>query len=228
MRITMQANFAARWSWCFRADAAFVFAALTLFFAPISRAQTTVNYTMQTGDMDRVSASPSGGIYNSGSTSIGMWMNGDNNTQGNAVWDTFRVGSASNTAARELQIGDEFTITVNTRGVYYGTVGVSLNDGNEFSNDSFTNRLDNSRLAVIQNGANFGSGTGGAGSWYVSGASTPNFANVPNGTATDYVIRVKITSGSTANITLGSSTLYDIGMNGSVGANIDSFYFCLS
>ena len=138
----MQANFG---FWKGRISRYGAFLVFLSCFASVLKAQSpvTVNFNMQTGDMDRVNSNAgSGGIYNSGTTGIGMWMAGDNIGQGNVVWDTFRVGSASNTSARELQIGDEFTITVNTRGVYYGTVGVSLNDGNDFSNDNFTNRVD--------------------------------------------------------------------------------------
>ena len=71
----MQANFAARCSWCFRTFAAFVFAALTLFFAPIAHAQTTVNYTTQTGNFnslltERNNNPPYAGTYNNGATEL--------------------------------------------------------------------------------------------------------------------------------------------------------------
>ena len=197
------------------------------FFIPESHAQSPVNYTMQTGNFDRtISNAASGAIYNNGASWMGMWMNGDLTTQGDVAWKTFKT-AATGGAARELQIGDEFSITLNTKGVYYGTVGVSLNDGNDFTNDNFTNRLDNSRIAVIQNGINFGSG-GGTGSWYVNAATAPSLNNTPNGSLTDYTIKVKITSNTTANVTLGSTTLYDLAMNGSAGTNIDSFSVWLS
>ena len=158
----MQANFAARWSRCFRADAAFVFASLTLFFAPIARAQTTVNYTTQTGNFnslltERNNNPPYAGTYNNGATELANYANGGSfgNTPGAAAFQTFTTTGNGNTGAvRALQVGDTFTITAFTGAnpSAGGYLGISFRDSTTYSNfgsatDSATEarfQLDNS------------------------------------------------------------------------------------
>ena len=191
----------------------------------------SISYTMQGNQFDRTSSTGNAGTFNDGATQFGMWMDGDNTSQGNVIWKTFRTGSSTGSSARDLQVGDSFTIKINTRGAYYGSIGVSLNDGNDFASDTFSNRLDNSRLAIIQNGGNFGSG-GGRGSWFADGSGTSSFNITPNSTTQDYDLTFKITSGNTANVRVqgnGSDlTINDVALDGTSGANIDSFSVWLS
>ena len=191
----------------------------------------TVTYVIQDTVFDRISNNASsGGTYN-GTGTWGMWMNGDNTSQGLTAWKDFTAGSATSSGDRSLQIGDTFQITVNTRGVYYGSIGVSLNSGNNYSSADFTSRLSGSRIAIIQNGGNFGSG-GGRGSWYVAGTTTPSFGITPNSVAQDYSLYFTVTSQNTANVRVtgngGDTTLYDIFMNGTAGVNLSNFSIWMS
>ncbi len=187
----------------------------------------TVTYTQQTGNYDAHWNDGTSGSYN-GTGEMGMYANGD--AAHVVEWKTFRTGSATSTDARPLQIGDEFIITVNTHGVYYGQLGVSFNDGH--STGSWDNRVSNSRFSIQQNGGNFGSG-GGIGSWYVDdNDSDPSFSTTPAGSsAADYQIKVKITSSSTFNAEINSANKkYDLPMKGSPGATdrIDGYSIYLS
>ena len=190
-------------------------------------------YTQQLSEYDRTNGASSGGIYNNGSTEVGMWMNGDNTAVGNVAWKTFRVGSGTGNTARSLQVGDTFRITLSTRGVFYGSVGASLNTGNTFTSGTFGNRLDGSRIAIIQNGGNFGSG-GGRGAWFTAGSTSPNFGITPDSVRRDYSLYFTVTSHNTANVrvtggpTSQDVTLYDIVMNGTAGANISNYSIWLS
>ncbi|HOW97128.1 MAG TPA: hypothetical protein PK634_05010, partial [Kiritimatiellia bacterium] len=122
----------------------------------------TVTYTQQQNQYDTRWDSGGGTYDTGGSTELGMWAGGD---QGYTVaWKTFRTASATSSSARELQVGDEFTIRVYTYGCYYGEIGVSLNDGGS-TGAPWANRVSGSRMSVRQDGGNYGSG-GGIGSWY--------------------------------------------------------------
>ncbi|MBP7830352.1 MAG: autotransporter-associated beta strand repeat-containing protein [Kiritimatiellae bacterium] len=170
-----------------------------------------------------------GGTYDTGgSTELGMWAGGD---QGYTVaWKTFRTASATSSSARELQVGDEFTIRVYTYGVYYGQLGVSLNDAGT-AGSSWANRLSGSRLSVRQDGGNY-SGSYQIGSWYAIGSGAgESFTNTPAGSsAADYTVKVKITSSSTFNVELNGVRKYDWTMAGSpaTSARIDAYSIFLN
>ncbi|HOW98041.1 MAG TPA: autotransporter-associated beta strand repeat-containing protein, partial [Kiritimatiellia bacterium] len=163
-----------------------------------------------------------------GSTELGMWAGGD---QGYTVaWKTFRTASATTSSARELQVGDEFSITVYSYGCYYGEIGVSLNDGGS-TGTPWANRVSGSRLSVRQDGGNYGSG-GGIGSWYAIGSGAgESFTNTPAGSSgADYTVKVKVTSSSTFNVDLNGKTKYDWTMAGSpaTSARIDAYSIFLN
>ncbi|MBP7830351.1 MAG: autotransporter-associated beta strand repeat-containing protein [Kiritimatiellae bacterium] len=189
---------------------ALVAAACWLAAGPVPAA--TVTYTQQQNQYDTRWDS-NGGTYDTGSsTELGMWADGD---QGYTVaWKTFRTGSATSSSARNLQVGDEFTIRVYTYGVYYGELGLSLNRGGSTGN--WANRISGSQLSVRQDGGNYGSG-GGIGSWYViDSAAGESFTNTPAGSSgADYTVKVKVTSSSTYNVDLNGKTKYDRTMAGS-------------
>ncbi|MBJ7427415.1 MAG: autotransporter-associated beta strand repeat-containing protein, partial [Bacteroidia bacterium] len=205
---------------------------MVLVFGMVGEAswgQTTVAYTQQTGDYDQsLTTNGSGGIYNNGITEVGMWMNGDNSGNsfaGNVLWKTFRVGSATSNTARSLQVGDEFRITVSTKGFYYGTIGVSLNSG-ALPTSSWANRSANSRIRIQQDGSNFG--IGNPGSWYYSNGSATSFSIIPTGSYVDYVITVRITAPDLCNVTLNGTTFNDIALGGTSGAAITHFSIYMS
>jgi hypothetical protein len=181
--------------------------ALVVFIIARSWGQTTtVAYTQQLDQYDQsLTTSGSGGIFNNGSTEVGMWMNGDNSSNGfagNVLWKTFRVGSATSNTTRSLQVGDEFTIRVSTRGAYYGTIGISFNSGS-IPTATWGNRISNRRISVQQDGGNFGSGGGRGSFYYNNGNTTGSFSVTPNSERSDYTIKLKLTAPDRCNITVG-------------------------
>ncbi|HRZ11587.1 MAG TPA: autotransporter-associated beta strand repeat-containing protein [Kiritimatiellia bacterium] len=188
----------------------------------------TVTYTQQQNQYDTRWDSGGGTYDTGGSTELGMWAGGD---QGYTVaWKTFRTASATSSSARELQVGDEFTIRVYTYGCYYGEIGVSLNDGGS-TGAPWANRVSGSRMSVRQDGGNYGSG-GGIGSWYAIGSGAgESFTNTPAGSSgADYTVKVKVTSSSTFNVDLNGKTKYDWTMAGSpaTSARIDAYSIFLN
>jgi fibronectin-binding autotransporter adhesin len=216
----MQANFAARWSWCFRTFAAFVFAALTLIFSPITHAQTTVNYTTQTGNFnslltERNNNPPYAGTYNNGATELANYANGGSfgNTPGAAAFQTFTTTGNGNTGAvRALQVGDTFTITAWTAAnpSAGGYLGISFRDSTTYSN--FFSSTDNTTEARFQ--------LDNTGGWKVYNGGTAVDSSL--GSNADRTFTIKITSDNTFNATIGANTYYDLSMAAG-GGKIDSF-----
>ena len=96
-----------------------------LVFSVVTAPAATVTYTQQQNQYDTRWDS-GGGTYDTvASTELGMWAGGD---QGYTVaWKTFRTGSATSSTAREPAGGRRIHDRVNSYGVYYGELGVSLN-----------------------------------------------------------------------------------------------------
>lgn len=206
---------------------------LLLLCGGVGYGQTTVTFTQQLDQYDlSINASSQGGSgasYNNGGTEVGMWMDGDNSGNsfaGNVLWKTFRIGSGTGNAERALQVGDEFTITVATKGFYYGQIGVSFNSG-LLPTASWANRIANRRISIQQDGSNFGGGT--PGSWYyTNGATSGSFSITPTGSYVDYVIKVRLTEPDRCNVTIGSTTIYDVPLGGTAGAPITHFAIYIS
>ena len=201
---------------------------LCSLYYSLSFGQQTVSYTQQTDQYDQsLTTSGSGGFYNNGLTELGMWMNGDNASTfaGNVLWKNFRTGSATSNSTRSLQVGDEFTITVATKGFYYGTIGVSLNSG-ALPTATWTNRTANSRIKVQQDGSNFGISS--PGSWYYSNGSATSFNTTPAGTYVDYIIKVKLTAPNKCNITFNGTTYNDVDLGGTAGSTITNYSIYMS
>ena len=181
--------------------------------------------TQNTNQYDAISITGSGAPYDSGAT-MGMWANGD--AAFVAAWKTTRVTSATSGGLRKLQIGDEFTICVNTYGVFYGQLGVALNRGG--ATGSWANRTNGFQALVQQDGGNF-SGTYQIGSWYAKDSGSESFTNTPAGSsAADYTIKFKITSSSSYNVDLNGVTKFDRTFANSPGTNdrVDAFSVYLS
>ena len=206
-----------------------ILAAMLFFMSSASWGQTTVTYTQQTSQYDQsLTTTGSGGIYNNGITEVGMWMAGDNSGNsfaGNVLWKNFRIGSATSNSQRSLQVGDEFTITVSTKGFYYGTIGLSLNSGS-LPSATWANRTSNSRVRVQQDGSNFGGGN--PGSWYYSASTSGSFSITPTGSYVDYVIKVKLISPDRCNISVNGTWAYDVALGGTTGASITHYSIYMS
>ena len=206
--------------------------ALVVFIIARSWGQTTtVAYTQQLDQYDQsLTTSGSGGIFNNESTEVGMWMNGDNSSNGfagNVLWKTFRVGSATSNTTRSLQVGDEFTIRVSTRGAYYGTIGISFNSGS-IPTATWGNRISNRRISVQQDGENFGSGGGRGSFYYNNGNTTGSFSVTPNSERSDYTIKLKLTAPDRCNITVNSTTFSDVLLGGTAGSSITHYAIYIS
>ena len=205
-----------------------LFSLILIILRLVVEAQTIVSFTQQIDQYDQSLATSGSGNFYNGTSEIGMWMDGDNSSKsfaGNVLWKYFRVGSATSTTIRALQVGDEFTITVSTKGFYYGTIGVSLNSGT-IPVVSWENRNTNSRIKIQQDGVNFGGGT--PGSWYYSNGVAQAFNVIPTGSYVDYVMKVKLTAPDMCNITLNNNTTSDVSLGGTAGAPITNFSIYMS
>lgn len=205
-----------------------------LFFVHEAEGQTTTTYTQQLSEYDLSAIANgqggSGASYNNGGAEVGMWMNGDNSANGfagNVSWKTFRIGSSTLSAARPLQVGDEVIITVATRGVFWGQLGVSFNSG-ALPTGSWANRFSGRRLSVNQDGGNFGSGGGRGAFYYTNGSTAASFGVTPNGNFVDYTIVFRLTSLDRCNISVNGVTYSDVPLGGTSGASITNFSIYIS
>jgi autotransporter-associated beta strand protein len=158
-----------------------------------------------------------GDYFGNGTTELGMWANTGNTSKESVVWRTLKTAGDNTGSTRELQVGDVFTINLYASSAF-GGVGFSLNDGH--STGSWANRISNSRVYVEAVGNN--------NDWTVKNGTTSSGLGY-NATSTfkNYTFRVFITSESTANVQLleGTNTknVYDFGLGGTAGTNIDGF-----
>ena len=198
---------------------AFFAAIVALFFVCfLSQASaTTVTYVQQTNYFSSIFTSGTAGAFNNGAAEVGMYANTSGNKEV-AAWRNLLTGGSGTGSARDLQVGDVFTITVYASSAF-GNIGFSLND-NGTQGSSYANRTNGSRLFIQEDGT--------TGSWYVGNGSTNSTLNYNvSSTARDYTFKVYVTSQSTANIELvaGGVTnrVFNYNLGGSSGANIDAF-----
>lgn len=194
-----------------------VAAVLAISLASINLRAVEVTYTMQSANFPTTFKS-GGGLFSNGVAELGMWANsGSKQVVG---WENFSTTGVDGGAARALQVGDQFTLTVSATRAY-GQIGFSLNAGGT-QGVSYANNINGSRLFIDTN--NYGA-------WFVgglSGGATSSLAYVPlQDTYKDYQFNIKITSLTTADVYLtvdGTSyRAYNLTLNGTAGANIDAF-----
>jgi len=220
MSIKMQANSVLLLDRALRHAKAVGFTVFAFFAAPVSYAQTTVNYTMQTGNFnslltERNNNPPYSGTYNNGATELGNYANGGSfgNTPGAAAFQTFTTtGNGSTGAVRALQVGDTFTITgfTSANPSAGGYLGISFRDSTTYSN--FFSSTDSATEARFQ--------LDNTGGWKVYNAGTAVDSNL--GSNADRTFTIKVTSDNTFNATVGGTTYYDLSMAAG-GGKIDSF-----
>ena len=189
-----------------------------VWLAAVSGEAATVNYPHRVAYYTTW-AGGTAGIYDGGDTNeVGHYAQGSG---GQSVgWRTYRTAGGTGGSARELQHGDEFTISVYGDSPH-GVLGMSVNDG--ASTGSWANRHSNTR-GFIQTGSN----TGGANTnadWFVhhNSGSTGTGANLDDETDD---MEVEVTSSSTFNARVdGGSWNYNLTMKNSPGTNdlIDGF-----
>ena len=170
--------------------------------------QTTVTYTMQTGNFnslqtERNNNPPYSGTYNNNATEIGQYANGGSfgNTPGAAAFQTFSSSGAGSGTARTLKVGDRFTVTcfVSTNPSAGGYIGISFRASTTYTN--FFSATDASTVARFQ--------LDNTGNWKVySGSSV--VATSSSGPNADRTFSIEITSSNTFNATIGSETFYDL------------------
>lgn len=157
-----------------------------------------------------------GDFFNNGATELGMWANsGAKQTVG---WANLGTSGLTGTA-RNLQIGDVFTITVAATRAF-GQIGFSLNAGGT-QGGSYANNLSGSRMYISTD--NFAA-------WSVkglSGGATASLSYVPiESTYKDYRFTIRITSQTTADVFLtvdGTDyRAYNLTLAGSAGVNISA------
>jgi autotransporter-associated beta strand protein len=183
----------------------------------VAHSQTTVTYTMQDANFP-TQFNSGGDFYNNGSTELGMWANnGNKQTVG---WENFSTTGAAGGAARNLQVGDIFTITVSATRAF-GQIGFSLNAGGT-QGSSFANNISGSRMYIS---------TDNYAAWSVkglSGGGTSSLTYAPlQDTYKDYKFTIRLTSQTTADayLTVDGTDYraYNLTMAGTAGANISSF-----
>ena len=183
--------------------------------APSSQA-ATVTLTMQDASFP-TQVNNGGDFFNNGSTELGMWANtGSKQTAGWANLGTSGFGGT----ARNLQVGDVFTITVAATRAF-GQIGFSLNNGGT-QGTSYDNRTSGSRLYI---------NTDNYGSWYVgglSGGATSTLNYTPSqDTFRDYQFKIFITSETTGYAELWVNNSYystanNLTLGGTAGENISA------
>jgi fibronectin-binding autotransporter adhesin len=187
---------------------------------PKSHAQTTVNYTMQTGNFnslltERNNNPPYTSTYNNGATELGNYANGGSfgNTPGAAAFQTFTTtGNGNSGAVRALQVGDTFTITgfTSANPSAGGYLGISFRDSTTYSN--FFSSTDSATEARFQ--------LDNTGGWKVYNNGSAVDSSL--GSNADRTFTIKVTSDNTFNATIGGNTYYDLSMAAG-GGKIDSF-----
>jgi autotransporter-associated beta strand protein len=183
----------------------------------VAHSQTTVTYTMQDANFP-TQFNNGGDFFNNGSTELGMWANsGSKQTAG---WQNFTTTGAAGGTARNLQVGDIFTITVAATRAF-GQIGFSLNaDGTQGS--SYDNRISGSRMYISTDNYAAWSAKGLSG----GGTSSLSYAPLEN-TFKDYRFTVRVTSQTTADayLTVDGTDYraYNLTLAGSAGSNISSF-----
>ena len=180
----------------------------------------TVTYTMQTGNFnslqtERNNNPPYAGTYNNGSTELAQYANGGSfgNTPGAAAFQTFNTTGNGNTGSvRALQVGDTFTLTgyISANPSAGGYVGIAFRDSTSYSN--FSSATDNTTEARFQ--------LDSSGGWKVYNSGSAIDSGL--GSNADRTFTIKVTSSTTFDATIGSTTYYNLGMAAS-GGSIDSF-----
>ena len=187
----------------------------------VAHSQTTVTYAMQDANFP-TQFNSGGDFFNNGSTELGMWANfGAKQTAG---WQNFTTTGAAGGAARNLQVGDIFTITVAaTRAL--GQIGFSLNAGGT-QGTSYANNISGSRMYISTDNNAAWSVKG------VSGGGTSSLTYAPlQDTYKDYKFTIRLTSQTTADayLTVDGTDYraYNLTMAGTAGANISAFSIML-
>jgi autotransporter-associated beta strand protein len=183
----------------------------------VAHSQTTVTYTMQDANFP-TQVNNGGDFFNNGGAELGMWANtGSKQTVG---WQNFTTTGAAGGTARNLQVGDIFTITVAATRAF-GQIGFSLNAGGT-QGSSYANNISGSRMYIS---------TDNNAAWSVkglSGGGTSSLSYVPlQDTFKDYRFTVRVTSQTTADafLTVDGTDYraHNLALAGSAGSNISSF-----
>lgn len=87
-----------------------------------SFAQTIVQYPQQASNY--TTFNDGGGVFDNGTTELGMWANNSGNKQV-VAWRNFTTNGLIGGTASTMNVGDSFTITVNATQAY-GQIGISL------------------------------------------------------------------------------------------------------
>jgi autotransporter-associated beta strand protein len=181
---------------------------LTAITCKFSAGQTTVNYTIQTGNFNSLLTEknnnpPYAGTYNHSVTEIAQYANGGSfgNTPGAAAFQTFTTGGAGSGTARTLAVGDRFTVTcyVGANPSVGGYIGISFRASTTYTN--FFSATDAATVARFQ--------LDNTGNWKVYSCSTVAATSSVGPTA-DRTFSIEVTSSNTFNATIGSETFYDI------------------
>ena len=185
-----------------------IFIAIFIIGVNVGVGQTTVTYTMQTGNFNSLNTErnnnpPYAGTYNNGATELAQYANGGsfNNTPGAAAFQTFTTTGVGSGTARTLRVGDKFTITgfVSANPSAGGYIGVSFRASTTYTN--FFSSTDGNTVARFQ--------LDNTGNWKVySGSST--VATSTSGANADRTFTLEVTSSNTFNATIGSETFYDL------------------
>jgi autotransporter-associated beta strand protein len=208
---------------------------LHFLFINFTFGQVTENYVMQTGNFnqsytEKNTAPPFAGTFDNGVSEIGQFANNGsfNNTPGAAIFRDFSInGSDELTADRDLQVGDEFTITVFTaiNPSAGGRIGISFRNNRNYTD--FFSSTDANTVARFQ--------LDDLGGWKIYSGNSAQHENNSATPGADRVLTIKITSTNTFNATIDGTTYYDIefGVSGPIqsfaiytygDSNPDSFW----
>jgi len=117
--------------------------------------QTTISYPQQTSNYyaNFIDASLGCGLYNNGTTELGMYAH-DNGAKQVVAWRNFTEDGTTGGTQSTMAIGDSFTITVATTQAY-GQIGVALL-ASPTNSASWGDRFNNYAVQLNLNGEDYG------------------------------------------------------------------------
>lgn len=174
-----------------------------------------VVYNIQTSNFDaQQTRIPSGGFagsFNNTATEAGFYAHGGSGGTNETAFQTFTTTGTTSGAARALQAGDNYALTLYSGSNPFGFVGVYFDDNTSYT--SYANYNASERTAVV---------LGPSGNWIIENNGTSVDTGI--GAAVSITLGLTVTSSNTLNMaitnnnTSATTTYYDLVMKNAPGS----------